>query len=228
MFETIYEQLQTSCDCIRQSDKNDDSFKKNVMQLVDLISSITCWKNSSCETFLSSDREEVFDVDFIRSCHCDGGLMITNLYYKEIKSETIQIILQTRDGIHFEEIELADEDFSFNAYENKLYIDLSPYGINDICSCKKLHKIIVRYTAGYELLPQCLVPVFCDYLQHLIAYNQCDCNCDTCKDETENKAPVEPDTIEEYIQRTLLIAYQRQLETISLCGRSYRFLGMVV
>lgn len=228
MFETIYEQLQTNCNCVRKSDLNDESFKVNVMQLVDLISTITCWKNNTCETFLSSDREEVFDIDFIRSCRCDGGFVITDLFYKEIKEETIQVILQTRDGIHFEDIEISKEDFTFNTYENKLYIDLSSYGIDNICSCKKLHKIIVRYTAGYELLPKCIVPVFCDYLQHLIEYNRCDCNCDTCDDETENKAPVEPDTIEEYIQRTLFISYQRQLEIISLCGNHYKFLGLVV
>ena len=82
MYDTIYEQLQTSCDCIKLSDKNDENFKKNIDQLIDLISIITCWKNSPCENFLSSDREEVMDVDVIKSCWCDGGLMIVPLYYR--------------------------------------------------------------------------------------------------------------------------------------------------
>lgn len=228
MCETVYEQLQDYCDCIKQSDLKDDSFKRNVDQLIDMISTLTCWKNSPCENFLSSDREEVMDVDVIKSCWCDGGLMIVPLYYREIKEETIQVIVQTRNGVQFEEIELSNEDFSFNPYENKLYIDLSAYDIDSVCSCEKVHKIIVRYTAGFEFIPNCLLPVFCDFLQKVIEYNRCDCACNTCEDDEENTEPVEPDTIEEYIQRVLFIAYQRQLETISLCGNHKWFVGLVV
>lgn len=228
MFETIFEQLQASCDCIKQSDLKEDTFKRNVLQLIDLISTITCWKNSPCENFLSSDREEVMDIDVIKSCWCDGGLMIVPLYYREIKEETIQVFVQMRNGVKFEEIELSQDDFSYNVYENKLYIDLSQYNINDVCSCEKVHKLIVRYTAGYELLPNCLIPAFCDFLQQVIEYNRCDCVCNTCDDEEVNEEPVEPDTIEEYIQRTLFIAYARQLETISLCGNHKWFVGLVV
>ena len=189
---------------------------------------MTCWKNSPCENFLSSDREEVMDVDVIKSCWCDGGLMIVPLYYREIKAETIQVFVQIRNGVKFEEIELSTDDFSFNQYENKLYIDLSEYDTESVCNCEKVHKLIVRYTAGFELLPNCLLPVFCDYLSYVIKMNQCDCNCNTCEDDTENTEPVEPDTIEEYIQRTLFIAYARQLETISLCGNHKWFVGLVV
>ena len=228
MYDTIYEQLQTSCDCIKLSDKNDENFKQNVNQLIDLISIMTCWKNSPCENFLSSDREEVMDVDVINSCWCDGGLMVVPLYYREIKEDTIQVFVQIRNGVKFEEIELSEDDFSFNPYENKLYIDLSEYDTESVCNCEKVHKLIVRYTAGFELLPNCLLPVFCDFLSYVVKMNQCDCNCNTCEDDTENDEPVDPDTIEEYIQRTLFIAYARQLETISLCGNHKWFVGLVV
>ncbi len=226
--DTIYEQLKNYCDCLKTSDVNADNFNQNINQLIDLISTLTCWKSKPCETLLSSDRQEVFDINAVKSCWCDNGLMIVDLYYKEVKEETIKVTVQIRNGVQFEDLEIDTSDYSFNVYENKLYIDLSKYNINDFCSCEKVHKVIVEYTAGFELLPECLLPIFCDYLQYVIEYNRCDCNCDTCEDDTTNEEPQEPDTIEEYIQNSIFIAYKRQLETISLCGRNNWFVGMVV
>lgn len=196
--------------------------------MVDLISTITCWKNSTCETFLSSDREEVFDINAVMNCLCDSGLMIVELYYEQVKEETITVVLQKRTGIKFEEIVLTSEDFTYNERENKLYIDLSDYGIDNACSCEKLHKIIVQYTAGYEVLPRCLLPIFCDYLKYVIEMNRCQCNCTNCESDDEDNDITEPTNFEEYIQNSLFIAYKRQLETISLCGKTRTFVGVVV
>lgn len=232
MSETIYEQLRDYCDCFRQSDvKDTEKFERNVNQLVDIISMITCWKNTSCENFLSSDRQEVLDIHAIKSCYCDDGLMIVDLNYREIQSETIVVKLQKRTGIQFETITLDSSEYTYNEYENKLYIDLSNYNIKCCCDCTKLHKLIITYTAGYELIPDCLLPVFCDFLQYIIQYNRCCCECSTCQDDTEETVEDDgniPDSISEYIQNTIFVSYARQLETISLCGYRKQFVGMVV
>lgn len=225
---TIYDQLKDYCNCLRVNDVQSLDFNKNIDLLIDLISSLTCWKNNPCETFLSSDREEVFDVGMIHSCYCDNNLLILELRYKEIKKETITVKLQIREGIKFTEIEVSPDDFDFNVYENKLYIDLSNYSGIDPCNCINLHKVIIQYVAGYNLIPECLLPVFCDYLQYVIQMNRCDCNCVQCEEKVENEEPVEPDTVSEYIQNSIFVSYARQLETISICKSKIEFRGLVV
>lgn len=224
---TVYEQLYDYCDCIRKSDTRDYKFDKNIKLLIDLISTLTCWKGSPCETFLSSDREEVFDINAIQSCYCDNGLMIIDLDYPEVKEDTFTVILQKREGIKFENIELSENEYAYNPYENKLYIDLSEHGTNCQCDCTKLHKVIVQYTAGFEEIPECLLPIFCEYLSHVIELNRCQCNCTTCQeDETEESTEITD--LEAYVKHSILVAYARQLETISRCKYKFEFKGMVV
>lgn len=42
MYEKIVEQLKNYCSCIKESDLEADKLEKNVGELIDLISTITC------------------------------------------------------------------------------------------------------------------------------------------------------------------------------------------
>ena len=157
MYEKIVEQLKNYCSCIKESDLEADKLEKNVGELIDLISTITCWKNHPCETFLSSQREEVFDVGEFKKCGCDSGIVRIPLFYPMIDPTTIEVSVITRERITFTTHKLeVDKDFSYNPYDNIVYVDLSNIDYKDVCNCgcDELSKIVVSYVAGYETIPE--------------------------------------------------------------------------
>lgn len=237
MYERIIEQLKDNCDCINEKDMKSGLVERSIGQLIQLISMLTCWTNrdETCATFLSTDRQELFDVNAIIECgHCEYGLMDVELFYNPIQQETLKVKLLKRDGIRFEEIELSEEEFSYNPYENVLMIDLRNYIGCQPCNCDVIEKVIVDYVAGYDVLPECLLPIFCDMLKFLIEMNRCECGCSTCDEQTVQDLVITTEDSEQqastfdYIKSTIVKAYSRQLELISLCGRRKRFWGTVV
>lgn len=236
MYEEIIEQLSSSCDCISDNEWESSKLESNITEFLDLISTMTCWKTKACENFLSSEREEVFDVDIITDCrNCDSGLVVKTLYFDEVQTDSIEVKILIRNRLEFEEIEIPSEDFAFNPYTGELYVDLSDYAVGDACTCDKVIKMIVTYVAGYETLPDCLLPVLCDYLDYVIDMNKCSCSCSVCDSDSTSDVVIEEPENDEYISIKLRIRnmitenYMRQLEFISLCGtRKYLFTGMVV
>lgn len=240
MYENIIEQIKENCDCLKEKDIESGLVDKSISQLIQLISTITCWTNRdmTCATFLSSDRQELFDINAIQQCgHCDHGLMDVELFYTPIVPETIKVKVLTRTGIKFEEHVLSEDEYSFNPYENVLYIDLKDFIFCNPCSCDSVEKVIVDYVAGYEELPECLLPIFCDMLSYLIEMNRCECakSCDICDIDTVDEVTLtgyeseEQKTTFDFVKNTITNAYSRQLELMSLCGRRRkRFWGAVV
>ena len=113
-------------------------------------------------------------------------------------------------------------------------IDLRNYIGCQPCNCDVIEKVIVDYVAGYDVLPECLLPIFCDMLKFLIEMNRCECGCSTCDEQTVQDLVITTEDSEQqastfdYIKSTIVKAYSRQLELISLCGRRKRFWGTVV
>lgn len=240
MYEVIIEQIKENCDCLSEKDIESGLVDKSISQLIQLISTLTCWTNrdSTCATFLSSDRQELFDINAIQQCgHCDHGLMDVELFYLPIVPESIKVKVLTRTGIKFEEHILDESLYSFNPYESVLYIDLKDFIFCNPCNCDVVEKVIVDYVAGYEELPECLLPIFCDLLSYLIEMNRCECakSCDPCTLEPIEEVTLtgyesdEQKTTYDFIRNTITNAYARQLELMSLCGRRRkRFWGTVV
>lgn len=239
--KTVVEQLKDKCDCLKETDTSAYKFEQNVEQLINLISILTCWKRGSkenyCETFLLSERKELFDFKQVKSCGCcDNNITTLCLYYDLVKPESISVKLRVRNGIKFSEVEIDSNDISFDEIENNLYIDLSNYtDVTNNCNCDVLQKIIVTYDAGFEEIPDCLIPVFCDYLSYVIDMNKCECGCDSCDDDNDVNIDdiVNMDSNAEQlntyvtVRNHIISAYAQQLSIMSLCGRNY-FLGMVV
>lgn len=240
--KAVIEQLKDKCDCLKKTDISAYKFEQNVKQLIHLISILTCWKRGAkenyCETFLLSERKEVFNFKKVQSCGCcDSNLATLALYYDLVQPKSIKVSLRVRSGIKFSEVNIDSNDISFDDIENVLYIDLSNYkDVTSNCNCDVLQKIIVTYDAGFEEIPDCLIPVFCDYLSYVIDMNRCECGCDSCDDD---KGDVNLDDIVNMdsnaeqlntyvtVRNHIISAYAKQLAMMSLCGRDY-FLGMVV
>ncbi|MBG8798868.1 hypothetical protein FKR58_24525, partial [Salmonella enterica subsp. enterica] len=78
--DEIIEQLKEFCDCF-PCDVEDNKLEKTVKEAIHLISLLTCWTQRPCETFLMSERQEVFDMDNYLPCSCDDGIMELDLFY---------------------------------------------------------------------------------------------------------------------------------------------------
>jgi len=237
MYEAIIEQLKDYCSCIKDDDFENDKAEKNIGELINLISTITCWANHPCETFLSSQREEDFTVDDLKKCGCDANIIRKQLFYPMIDPTSIHVYVVKRDGIQFTKEELSlGTDFNYNPYDGLLYIDLSSIGLVGPCNCgcEEIQKIVVDYVAGYEQIPECLLPVFCDFLQFVISMNKCECGCSTCESEDAGDVLISEEnseaqiTISVYVREHIAKAYADQLGIISVCESKQVWLGAVV
>lgn len=242
MYEEIIEQLKTNCDCISDNEWSNGKLEQNISEFLDLISSMTCWKTKSCETLLMSERTEIFDIkDLNAECGvCDSGIVMKYLYFDLIQEDSLKVMILVRKGLKIERIELDSELFTFCPETNQLFVDLSDFVFDSECTCESILKMIVTYDAGYEILPECLFPILCDFLDYVIDMNKCTCGaCTTCEsDSTQDVTIVEGETdSEEFISIKLQIRnlitsnYMRQLEFISLCGNSMAYMpfsGLVV
>lgn len=237
MYEKIVEQLKDYCSCIKDSDLQEDKLNKNVGELIDLISTITCWRNHPCETFLSSQREEVFDIEKIKNCGCDAGIVRFPLFYPMIEPTTIEVSIITRDRITFTTHKLeVDKDFTYNPYESIVYVDLSNLDFKNECNCKcsEISKVVINYVAGYEQIPDCLLPVFCDFLQFIIAMNRCECGCSTCSETDGSDVLISEEnsdaqiSISMYVREHITKAYAEQLGILSVCNSKNIWAGAVV
>lgn len=242
MYEEIISQLRDNCDCISENEWSNTKLEQNISEFLDLISTMTCWKTKACETLLMSEREEIFDIESLKfECGvCDSGLVTKTLYFDLIQEESVKVKILIKSGIKIEIIELDDELYAFNPYTNEIYVDLSDYVFDDECTCEKIIKMIVTYDAGYEILPECLFPILCDFLDYVFDMNKCTCGaCTTCEsDSTQDVVIVEGETdnsefisIKLQIRNIIASNYMRQLEFISLCGNSKAYMpfgGLVV
>lgn len=235
--EAIVEQLRETCDCF-PDDVEPEVFERTVSELIHLISIMTCWTNSLCETFLNGEREEIFDAERVNSCTCDRGMLEFEPFYIPIYPETITAKLIIQKGVTDEVIEIAEEDIGYSETFGNVRINYQKYLTGDDCCCPENAKLVIRYVAGYEELPECLLPLFCDML-HII-YDKNDCSCDKCQNCTQKYSDDEVEilesndvTIEINIQKTFTslihYAYTKSLGLMSLCGRKqYRIWGVVV
>lgn len=223
---TIYEQLQEFCGCLEVKEQDVD-------ELVNVISIATGWTNQPCDTFLISERKEVVDLPDCRKS-CD--IFKFEPYYFPYDVDSFKFKIIKVNGIEETEIEVTEYIYSEvdNVFKIKLPIDDCFCG--NRCNCKPSYKLIVTYDAGFNEIPDCLLPVFCDLLDLIYRKNQCNCDCSTCEaDNYDNKVDYgnytvgDAITYEEVIDFSKLLSkqYRKQLGLISLI-KPDAFYGMVV
>lgn len=217
---TIYEQLR---DCPCGNEKANDV---DIDELINLISMATCWTQKPCETFLSSDRREIVDLP---GCKDDCGVFVFQPFYYPFVPESFKFSLVEQKGIEEEYIEITD--FAYSEIEEVFKLNLPIPSCEcgcDPCGCPTTYKMVVEYTAGYELIPDCLMPLFCEALQYITEKNLCDCSeCQSCdnKYDDDKVRVVVPDAstlterLKAYFMNTLTRQYARQLSLISICDR---------
>ena len=227
----IIEQLKEYCNCIDDI-KDDDKLERNVNELIHLISLMTCWTQEPCETFLNSERKEVVDVEPFNPCCCDGGIIEFKPFYHPFNPLTFKVYLVRQEGIEETSTELTD--FAYSDTFGVLRINLREAIKNFGCGCPNAYRLVITYDAGYELIPDCLLQLFCDLLHVIYDKNNCSCEtCQSCK-AGDNDVVVEfsegdkvSPKLETYLNTLVKNAYQKQLGLISIC-KALKPWGIVV
>lgn len=224
--ELIIEQLKGFCDCINEM--SEEEWERNVSELIQLISNMTCWNTGEqpCETFLSSERVEKIPVSCIDKCRCNGTFVDIVPYFTPFSPETLELYLVKIVGIQEEVVNIQKDDFAFLPSLGIIRIDLRNYMSCPPCGCPPDWMLQMEYIAGYNELPDCLLQLFCDLLHVVQMKNKCDCaTCKKCTGYPEEAEIVfeEGDVVSPQLQAywNILIenGYKDTLGSISLCGR---------
>lgn len=223
---TVYEQLETYCDCF----KDNEISEADVDELIDLVSMATCWTLSPCETFLTAERQEIMPLP---KCLDDCDVITFEPYFHPFDVESFEFSIVEEDGIN--ETVTALTDFVFSEFKNEFRIDvgLPNCKCEPQCGCEKEYYLVAKYTAGYDEIPECLLPAFCEALQYVIDRRKCECECVECNYDEHTEILVEDaasisNELKVYFVKMLTNQYKRQLSLISLCDLHYSIWGTVV
>lgn len=221
---TVFEQLTDYCDCLKEVKETD------VEELINLISVYTCWAQKPCETFLMSERKEVVDLP---NCTGKCDVFTFSPFYAPFDPDSFTFTLIEQSGITETKTPISSYIYSDADEEFRVELPLPSCKCTPKCGCESNYKLLVEYAAGYDQIPQCLLPVFCDALQVIYEKNDCECNtCEPC--DTGYVTPTQPDytklrtRLEEYFLNILTAQYQRQLALISLCMAKKNIWGFVI
>ncbi|MGM0175691.1 hypothetical protein [Enterococcus sp. DIV0800] len=233
--QEIIEQLEDYCDCLPE-DLKDGVLEKTLEQVINLISLITCWTQEPCETFLNAARSELVDLPRFDPCSCDDGIMEFHPWYYPVDPDSFEVSLIESTGIKDVVTKLPPESYAYSEIFDVLKIDLTKVSSPNIeCGCPKDYKLLIEYNAGYELLPECLLPLFCELLHVMYDTNNCDCHaCQACgKEDDQAEGYIEFDDktskqIDNYVKALINAGFQKQLGLISLCGRETRGWSVIV
>lgn len=220
---SVTEQLTEYCDCL-------DVKESDVNELISLISVWTCWtrKDNPCDTFLKSERKEVVDLP---DCISDCDVFTFEPRFKPFDPESFAFAVIEIDGITETATEITDYTYSVIDEVFRMVLPLPDCKCMPKCGCEKKYKLLVTYVAGYELIPDCLLPVFCEALKWIKEKNECCCDCEPCENDT-TVGEIDESTLsgmlQEYFITTLTKQYIRQLELISVCEWNEALWAVVV
>lgn len=245
---TIYEQLSSYCDCSIVKEKDVD-------EAISIVSQLTCWNSDSpkygksfCNTFLNGSRREVVDLP---NCLPKCPAFYFYPFYYPFSLDSFSFKVAHISGMSEEIFDLTN----VNWMESKgaFGIDLSEFLKSCKCSCKCCgckdeFKLIVEYEAGYDEIPQCILPVMCNLVNVIEAKNNCDCDeqCPSCSNSNTSVNPLTGQVttsvqtikyasgdiasvqLETDLARIAVENYKRELSLISLCSSPKELWGSVV
>lgn len=222
----IFEQLSNKCDCVEVKEED-------VKELINLISLYTCWTQKPCETFLNGERREVIDVP---DCMCDCGVFTFDPIFRPFDVDSFQFTLVAQTGVNEETTIIGDAVYSEvdDVFKMVLPVPSCECKPNN-CGCPTTYKLVVTYQAGYEKIPECLIPLFCEALKYIREKNDCSCDkCNTCDTDNDRIEIIEDDAakledrLKYYFAKVLTKQYQSQLSLISVCKARRDYWGIVV
>lgn len=197
--EGIVEQIKEYCSC-------QDIDEKDVIEAVDLVSMFTGWAYRACETFLTSERKEVIAIPGCIPCGMEFAP-----YYWPYDPESFTFTLITQKGI----IEKSEAvEFVYSEVDELFRLEFP----NDCCcgkgcGCPTKHKLLVTYNAGYDFIPECLLPVFCEIVRIIHDKNLCckdSCGCETTEEQTSDASGFKEIIAEQYKRQLGMLSLYRE------------------
>lgn len=207
----ITDQLKAYCECVEDISDGD------VNELVNIVSLMTGWQMSNCETFLTGARREVRDLPSCADCPIEFSP-----YYHPFDRDTFKFYLVKIQGTQEEITEITD--FGYISTEGVFRVNTGLPSCKCVCypcGCPPEYKLVAEYTAGYDKLPECILPVFCNLLEVIKARRECNC-CDDCGCENQEQqvkyasGDVVSVALETELGKLLVEQYTNQLLTLVL------------
>lgn len=238
----LFQQLTQFCTCVG------DATDRDVEDMIAVVSLATGWTQNPCESFLMSERREVIDLPSCMDCPYEF-----TPYYVPFDPSSFTFTLVKRKGLEEERIALSRYLYtgfgdSAMEYEGGFRVDTElpscDCSCSDECGCPTEYKLLVTYNAGYNVIPECMLPVFCNLLEVISAKNSCDCGgcgCDsgdtvtydadgnvTTQQIQYKSGDVVSVFLETDLAKMLVEQYKNQLGMMSLLKYSHDIWGMVV
>lgn len=223
--ERIANQIKEYCpDCVDFDDKD-------IKEMVSIVSMLTCWSDNdetNCSTFLMGDRRELIDLP-----SCEECVRVFHPFYYPFVPDTFKFYLVKYEGTSETRTEITD--FGYSELEEAFRVNTGLPSCKcscNPCGCAPEYKLLVEYTAGYEEIPECYLPVFCNMLDVIHEKNKCEC-CDDCGCDNE-KQPKYPsgDVVTAHIELELgdivTETVKNMLARMSLCDREPEIWGVIV
>lgn len=152
-----------------------------IWQAIRYISHLACWTDSDNDTFLTQVRKQIYDVNAIcacsiRCCECDQNVVAIKLDYNPVPHNPFSIAHIS--GVYGGEIlmDVIDKDYlndHYNPATNTLYINRRdfPNLLLDkgcpCCLCEHKLTIVLEYAAGYDDIPDGLLPLICPIISKI-------------------------------------------------------------
>lgn len=190
----IIEKVAEYCDysLIGSDESNDDgdvSYPEmwaKIWLVLRLFSLVTCWTDTSDDLFLMQTRKQQVSLKQMNGCrrnccYCDEDQIVIPLEYAPLYdvdecmyvSGTISVVV--RGKIIREEISLEYLKDHTDPFTGKLYImrddfpDVLLANRDCCCLCERECTITLEYNAGYETIPDGLLPLICPLLSKIDA-----------------------------------------------------------
>lgn len=154
---------------------------KKIWLAIRFLSLHACWTDGDDDTLIMQCRTQRATANQLcgctkRCCNCDDDHIIIPLEYAPVNEEpfvsgTITVMVAGK----FVKKELTAEylDNHLDPYTNKLYImrddfpDIFYWDHKCCCMCKRQLTITLQYNAGYEKLPNGLLPLICPIISKI-------------------------------------------------------------
>lgn len=146
-----------------------------------LFSLVTCWTDSTTDLFLMQTRKQQTTVKQLCGCrrdccNCDDDQIVIPLEFAPLYDDEgcmyvsgmISVVINGK--VHRQEITPEYLYEHTDPYTNKLYImredfpDILLWNNKCCCLCRRNCTITLEYNAGYETLPEGLLPLICPLL----------------------------------------------------------------
>lgn len=158
-----------------------DELWSKIWLVLRLFSLVTCWTDGINDLFLMQTRKQQTTVKQLCGCrrdccNCDEDQIVIPLEFAPLYDAedcmyvkgTISVVINGK--VHREEISAEYLYEHTDPFTNKLYIlredfpDLLLWNHRCCCLCRRNCTITLEYNAGYELLPDGLLPLICPLL----------------------------------------------------------------